>query len=35
VGSSAKAEALLGWKPRYQRLETILSTAWNWHQSQR
>ncbi len=35
VGSSAKAEALLGWKPRYQRLEAILSTAWNWHQSQR
>jgi UDP-glucose 4-epimerase len=31
VGSSAKAEQLLGWKPRYQSLDAILGTAWNWH----
>lgn len=20
-----------GWKPQYTDLETIISTAWNWH----
>lgn len=32
VGSSQKAESLLGWKPRYAALEDILSSAWKWHQ---
>ena len=31
VASSAKARSVLGWKPRYDDLETIISTAWNWH----
>jgi UDP-glucose 4-epimerase len=30
VGSAAKAQRVLGWKPRFGRLETIIETAWNW-----
>lgn len=33
VASSEKAKAVLGWKPKYDDLETILSTAWAWHKS--
>lgn len=33
VASSEKAKAVLGWKPQYEDLETILSTAWSWHRS--
>ncbi len=33
IASSEKAKAILGWKPQYADLETIISTAWNWHQS--
>ena len=25
------ARKVLGWKPQYTDLETIISTAWNWH----
>lgn len=32
IGSSQKAMKTLGWKPRYDALETIIETAWNWHQ---
>lgn len=32
VGSSARARQLLGWAPRFDSLETIVSTAWEWHQ---
>jgi UDP-glucose 4-epimerase len=32
VGSAEKARALLGWKPEYASLESILGTAWTWHQ---
>ncbi|MBC8122319.1 MAG: UDP-glucose 4-epimerase GalE [Gemmatimonadaceae bacterium] len=32
VGSSARARQLLGWTPRFDSLETIVSTAWDWHQ---
>lgn len=31
LASKAKAERLLGWKPRLSSLETIVETAWNWH----
>jgi UDP-glucose 4-epimerase len=33
VGSSAKAQARLGWQPRYTDLEQIMADAWRWHQS--
>ena len=32
VASAARAHQELGWKPRFPRLEQIVSTAWNWHQ---
>ncbi|MGE4552489.1 MAG: UDP-glucose 4-epimerase GalE [Desulfovibrionaceae bacterium] len=31
VGSSERARALLGWRPRFAGLETMLETAWRWH----
>jgi len=31
VASSAKARRELGWAPRRDRLETIIETAWRWH----
>lgn len=31
VASSARAVAELGWHPKYADLETIVSTAWEWH----
>ena len=31
VASSDKARTVLGWKPRYDKLETIVSSAWAWH----
>lgn len=33
IASSDKAKDILGWKPQYDDLETIISTAWKWHQS--
>jgi len=33
VASSAKAERVLGWKPRYPELETIVRHAWNWRRA--
>lgn len=33
VASSEKAKTVLGWKPQFADLETIVSTAWAWHQS--
>ncbi len=32
IGSSAKAQQILGWEPRYADLTTIVRHAWNWHQ---
>lgn len=32
VGSSKKAQEILGWSPEYANLETIISHAWAWHQ---
>lgn len=31
VGSSDKARKLLGWKPKYAELETIINHSWNWY----
>lgn len=31
IASSEKAERLLGWKPKYYDVETIVKDAWNWH----
>lgn len=31
VASSAKAKAVLGWKPSHSSLENIIATAWKWH----
>ncbi len=33
VASSEKARRILGWNPKYADLETIVSSAWNWHRS--
>ena len=33
VASSEKAKTILGWKPQYADLETILSSAWLWHKA--
>ncbi|MFA6582921.1 MAG: UDP-glucose 4-epimerase GalE [Elusimicrobiaceae bacterium] len=31
IGSSTKAEKILGWKPQFPEIETIIETAFNWH----
>ncbi len=31
VASSEKAKRVLGWKPKYDDIDTIISTAWRWH----
>nr|MBK5234934.1 UDP-glucose 4-epimerase GalE [Clostridium sp.] len=31
IASSVKAKQVLGWKPKYDSLETIIETAWKWH----
>ena len=33
VASSEKAKSVLGWKPQYADLTTIVSSAWAWHKS--
>lgn len=35
VASSEKARDVLGWKPEYDDLSTIIQTAWKWHQTYR
>lgn len=32
VGSAAKAGRILGWKPVYGDIDTIVSHAWKWHE---
>lgn len=32
VGSSQKAQSVLGWQPEYADLKVILEHAWRWHQ---
>ncbi|WP_413488312.1 UDP-glucose 4-epimerase GalE [Carnobacterium divergens] len=31
VAASQKAQEMLGWKPEYTTMETIIESAWNWH----
>lgn len=33
IASSIRAMKELNWKPKYNDLETIISTAWNWHKN--
>lgn len=33
VGDSTKIKKLLGWKPRYDSIEAILESAWQWHKT--
>jgi UDP-glucose 4-epimerase len=33
VADSRAAREVLGWEPRYTRIEDIVATAWKWHQS--
>ncbi|MBS5164950.1 MAG: UDP-glucose 4-epimerase GalE [Butyricicoccus pullicaecorum] len=33
IASSDKAKRVLGWKPQYDDLHTIIETAWKWHQN--
>ncbi len=32
LASKQKAERILGWKPQHSDIETIIKTAWAWHQ---
>ena len=32
VGSSRKAQTILGWTPQYSDLQMIIAHAWQWHQ---
>ncbi|XJZ26765.1 UDP-glucose 4-epimerase GalE [Bacillota bacterium Lsc_1132] len=33
IATSEKAQSVLGWKPKYNDLKTIIATAWKWHQA--
>lgn len=33
VASPEKVERVLGWKPEYTDIESIIETAWTWHQN--
>ena len=33
VGASSKAKEILGWKPEYDAIDTIVSHAWKWHEN--
>lgn len=33
IGSAKKAEKVLGWKPKYAEIETIVKHAWKWHEN--
>ena len=33
VADARKAQAVLGWSPKYTELEVIIRTAWEWHQA--
>jgi UDP-arabinose 4-epimerase len=35
VASAAKAERMLGWKPRHSSIDTIIRTAWAWSEKDR
>jgi UDP-glucose 4-epimerase len=31
IASARKAQEILGWRPRYEQIEDIVGSAWNWH----
>lgn len=33
IASSGKAKTVLGWKPKFDDLNTIIASAWAWHQA--
>jgi UDP-glucose 4-epimerase len=35
VGSYKKINKLLGWTPKWRKLEDIITSAWNWHQQEK
>ncbi len=35
VGSSEKARRVLGWVPKYSDIETVIETAWKWHENKK
>lgn len=34
TASAEKAERILGWRPQYSDIDTIIETAWRWHASE-
>jgi len=35
VASAELAREHLGWEPKYESIEDIIATAWNWHKNPR
>ena len=35
VADAGRASQMLGWRPQYSNLDTIIDTAWRWHKSRR
>lgn len=33
IASSDRAKKILGWDPKYDDLDTIIDTAWQWHRT--
>jgi UDP-glucose 4-epimerase len=33
IAASDKARTILGWKPKFDDVERVIATAWNWHQT--
>ena len=33
VAASQKARCELGWEPKFENVEAMISSAWNWHQN--
>ncbi len=33
VAAAKKARTVLGWKPQFADLRTIIQNAWDWHQA--
>jgi UDP-glucose 4-epimerase len=35
VANSSKIKKILGWEAKYSDINTIISSAWNWHKKLR
>jgi UDP-glucose 4-epimerase len=33
IAEASKAKKKLGWKPQHSDIETIIKTAWEWHEN--